>query len=380
MRIAQKIVFRQITPREFFDIYKPKGHYAKGGGQSYIDFSKSVPLKQWREFFKGTSPKIFTGRPAWDILINSLSLAQSQKVKIGQRRGTSVSIRSQKLQSTSKSGNRVYAWHPDYTGFPQPKHVLKSSHDPSIKPLIANLAIYIIRDSTGAYWAGWFQRPKPSPQWSCDKRLLPMFSRDNGYIALSPGISFDEDDIVWPFRGITKAAQALAADNATDFLKEISPQPHVVKGSGKTPTEEEILQSLLVDDVVADSPKAKETIRKVWARNTKAVKRLKALYGKCQITGTKYVFQKVDGAPYVEGHHLIHLGRGGSDASHNLVIISAHIHRMLHYAKVSKVDLSKIKKNRLKIRINDKPFTITWHPQHAKIVEAAAKTKTKIKS
>jgi 5-methylcytosine-specific restriction protein A len=380
MRIAQKVVFRRITPREFFDIYKPKGHYATGGGQSYIDFSKSVPLKQWREFFKGISPKIFTGRPAWEVSLNSLGIGQSQKVKIGQRRGTSVSIRSQKLQSASKSGNRVYAWHPEYTKFPQPQHVLNSSQDPSIKPLIANLVIYIIRDNKGTYWAGWFQRPKPAPKWSCDARLLPMFSKDNGSIALSPGISFDEGDIVWPFRGGTKAAKALTGDSTTDFLKEISPQPHVVKGSGKTPTEEEILQGLLVDDVVADSPKAKETIRKVWARNTKAVKKLKALYGKCQITGTKYVFQKVDGSPYVEGHHLIHLGRGGSDASHNLVIISAHIHRMLHYAEVSQIDLSKIQNNRLKILINAKPFTITWHPQHAKIVEAAAQKKTKIKS
>ncbi len=84
------------------------------------------------------------------------------------------------------------------------------------------------------------------------------------------------------------------------------------------------------------------------------------------------MFKKSDGTPYTEAHHLIPLGEGGADAPHNLVIVSAHIHRMLHYADVSDIDLSKINNNQLDISINGVPYTITWHSEHAKLVEAAA--------
>jgi 5-methylcytosine-specific restriction protein A len=46
---------------------------------------------------------------------------------------------------------------------------------------------------------------------------------------------------------------------------------------------------------------------------------------------------------------------------------------MLHYAKVSAIDLSKIKDNKLKIKVNDKDYEITWHPDHLKTVEESLK-------
>jgi hypothetical protein len=41
---------------------------------------------------------------------------------------------------------------------------------------------------------------------------------------------------------------------------------------------------------------------------------------------------------------------------------------MLHYATVSNIDLTKIKDHKLKIKINEKDFEITWHPEHTKTV------------
>ena len=108
---------------------------------------------------------------------------------------------------------------------------------------------------------------------------------------------------------------------------------------------------------------------KVRERNTKAVRKLKKLYeGKCQISGTKFTFKKQNGQYYSEGHHLIALGKNGSDSARNIVIVSPLIHMMLHYANVEGLDLKKIKDNKLTFKMNGEEYTITWHPDHAKIV------------
>ena len=108
-----------------------------------------------------------------------------------------------------------------------------------------------------------------------------------------------------------------------------------------------------------------------FERNRKAVRDLKRLYKTCQVTENEYIFSKVNGEPYLEVHHLVPLGEGGADNPANLVVISAHIHRMLHYADVKGIDLSKIVDNKLAFTINGANFTITWLPEHAKVIAAA---------
>ncbi|KKQ21542.1 MAG: E14 prophage-like protein, partial [Parcubacteria group bacterium GW2011_GWA2_37_10] len=124
------------------------------------------------------------------------------------------------------------------------------------------------------------------------------------------------------------------------------------------------------EEIANDAPaEEKEMMRKVRIRNTNAVKKLKKLYGnKCQITGEQYTFKKRNGQYYSEGHHLIELGKNGSDSARNIVILSPLIHRMLHYANVEGLDLKKIMDNKLTFKINGQEYTITWHPEHAKIV------------
>jgi 5-methylcytosine-specific restriction protein A len=97
--------------------------------------------------------------------------------------------------------------------------------------------------------------------------------------------------------------------------------------------------------------------------------------GECQLTGTKYAFKKTDGRLYSEAHHLIPLGEGGADLRRNLIIISPLIHRMFHYAEVSRLDLSRIVGNKLNLKINGKSFTITWHPKHAEAVASVKRAK-----
>ena len=78
---------------------------------------------------------------------------------------------------------------------------------------------------------------------------------------------------------------------------------------------------------------------------------------------------KRNGELYCESHHLIPLGENGSDLPHNIIIVSPLIHRMLHYAEVSQIDLGLISvDNTLDIMINDIRYTIRWHPEHADLV------------
>ena len=137
-------------------------------------------------------------------------------------------------------------------------------------------------------------------------------------------------------------------------------------------SEEEIAADLFKDDYLSKKVKKTPKVIETFERNRKAVREMKRLYKTCQITGDDFVFSKVDGKPYLEVHHLIPLGEGGSDDPANLVVISAHIHRMLHYAVVEGIDLSTIVEGKLGFTINDEAFTITWLPDHAKVIADAS--------
>lgn len=117
------------------------------------------------------------------------------------------------------------------------------------------------------------------------------------------------------------------------------------------------------------APDVKERILKIRQRNKSIVKNLKELYqGHCQISGTKFTFKKKNGEFYSEVHHLIPLGEQGSDSYANAIVVSPLVHRMLHFANISEIDLSKIRDQKLPITINEQLFEITWHAQHLNIV------------
>jgi 5-methylcytosine-specific restriction protein A len=140
----------------------------------------------------------------------------------------------------------------------------------------------------------------------------------------------------------------------------------------ETKPERVLLKELFQEDrsgLAEKNPKRRRITRSVMRRNSRIVPKLKDLYkGKCQISGTKYAFRKKNGAYYVEAHHLLPLGLGGADSPRNIIVVSPLIHRMLHHAKVSKFDLQRIENNILPIYINDRRYTIKWHPEHASVV------------
>jgi 5-methylcytosine-specific restriction protein A len=80
MKTANQIVFRRLTSADFFNINKPKGMEARGGGQSYIDFPiSSVQLGDWMTFFSGQEMIETDSGPEWRFMVNSLGLPNSSR-------------------------------------------------------------------------------------------------------------------------------------------------------------------------------------------------------------------------------------------------------------------------------------------------------------
>lgn len=343
---VDSLVFRRMTYADFRHINKVGGEEEGGGGQSYIDFPiADIALQKWFDFL-GKNTGVGAGnRPQWDFSINSLGIKKPQKLRIYQRRAASVSIAAQKIHS--RAANRILSWHPD------------NSFPIDYNPNSDNLVVYILKTKDNQFWAGWFLKNEIPKNWLMNDELKQMFEEESaGYIKLKSKILIDTENKEWAFYFDAKEAK------------------------NQFKTEEDVEEDLLNQDISPNleeltskaRPEVKEIIFKIRQRNNQIVKNLKKLYkGHCQITGDSLTFKKKNGELYSEVHHLISLGENGSDAYSNAIVISPLIHRMLHYAKVSAIDLSQIKNFKLKIKINDKDFEITWHPDHLKTVEKSLK-------
>lgn len=340
---VQSIVFRRMTYADFRHINKVGGEEEGGGGQSYIDFPiANITLDNWYDFLGNHTSTGAGNRPKWDFKINSLGLDTNEDIRIYQRRAASVSISSQKLPEHSAGGRRIASWHPN------------NSFPIDYNPASDNLVIYIIKSTDEDYWAGWFLKNDVPNNWNINDELRRLFEEESGKIDVQTKILFDTENKDWPFY--------------------FDPQTviHQIK------SDEDIEEDLLNQDTSAKlakldedgvDPEVKERLLKIRKRNNKVVKELKKLYdGKCQITGEKLTFKKKNGEFYSEVHHLIPLGESGSDSYANAIVISPLIHRMLHYADVSEIDLNQIEDNKLKITINEKEYEITWLPEHLETV------------
>lgn len=403
MKSVKSIIYRYLTDADFFNIYKPPGTEARGGGQTYIDFpTATVSLKQWRRFFSGTDglqQAKGTVGPTWALPIHSIGIdVESQLVKIYQRRPQSVCIAAQRIHGAGQ--NRIRAWRPE-NDFPRPA-------DPNNRhQLPPGLAIYLVRSYDNQVWAGWLLNAKgfPPPYLTDSARdLLGDFLNDSspgtaGFMSFTDNqLYLEEMDTDSPF--LTGAAAAteeaavakteaavVTAEAAVEELQgQGTPRPsrrdprH--SSSRRQRSESEIVDSLFGEDEEYEndvSTEVREVTTRVRKRNARAVKDLKELYQhRCQITGDEYAFRKQDGTYYTEAHHLLPLGFGGADDPRNIIIVSPLIHRMLHFAEVSEIDLAQIEEAAdgsavLEITVNGEPYRITWHARHAEKVRASEK-------
>ncbi len=390
MKPIQAIVYRYLTDNDFFTIYKPPGTETGGGGQLYIDFLTSqIPVTQWNGFFNGVTglarSSVRNG-PQWEFPVHSIGLrppTRPQVLRVYQRRAASICIPNQNINT--KSANRVTAWSPS-RGFPSPSN-------PSVRNSVPDgLVVFLVRTSDDEVWAGWLRNA--AGRRSVPAILRPMFDArrtqgDVGYVQCSGAILLDEGSTDDPFAAPTEATLegddnnraangSSAGSDGRSGPRETTPASSGV--AGETPggrrerSEEELIESLFGEDEVEggeEAPELRQAIITIRRRNHNAVRGLKQLYGyRCQITGERLTFVKRDGFRYVEAHHLVPLGKGGADNPRNIIVVSPLVHRMLHYANVTGVDLSRVVEHSdgsatLAISINDEPFTITWHREHA---------------
>lgn len=370
MTNVSELVFRQITPADFFNINKQPGTEDRGGGQSYIDVPvKNVDLATWHSFFGGIEPTATKSGPLWTVEINSLGDLGSQAVDIGQRRDASVNIRSQKL--FSRSSNRIFAWHPDHGSFPRAPVEMSSAEDPRVIELTAGVRVFILRTEQNEYWAGWLKTEEIERLSAIDQRFETMLTEPAGHLSFDPMIELNVASLRDPFGVKPQTVEEIEEDTPDEAAIPNKKIPYNAK-TGRT--EEAIAADLFQDDSSSEEVKKTQKVIETFERNRKAVRDLKRLYKTCQITGDDFIFSKVNGEPYLEVHHLVPLGEGGSDDPTNLVVISAHIHRMLHYAVVEGIDLAKIVDDKLDFTINGESFTITWRPEHAKVIADAGGT------
>jgi 5-methylcytosine-specific restriction protein A len=343
---VDSLVFRRITHADFRHINKKGSEEVGGGGQSYIDFpTTDIPLQKWFDFLGKKTGAGAGNRPQWDFTLNSLGLSAPITLRIYQRRLASVSVASQKIYSNAS--NRVPSWHPN------------NSFPVDYNPNSDNLVVYILKTTDRKYWAGWFLKNEIPKNWQINHELRRMFEEDSaGYIKLKSKVLIDTENKEWAFYF-----------DAKTIINQVK-------------TEEDVEEDLLNQDTSPKfeeltstaKPEVKERIQKFRQRNNHVVKNLKKLYkGHCQISGDSLTFKKKNGKLYSEVHHLIPLGENGSDAYANAIVVSPLIHRMLHYARVSVIDLSLIKNNKLKIKINSKDYEISWHSNHFKTVEKSLK-------
>lgn len=374
MAKAVKLIFKELTSSDFYYINQPGS--TGGGKQSYIDFDTSdISANDWQSFFSGAGDAGHaTGGPFWTFSVNNLGTNSVQTgVKVGQRRSTSYSIRSQKLPEHSGSGARLFAWSPHYTSFPAlPPNIASAENVPAA--LTKDLRIFLIRDEHGKFWAG-FTRAAASTV--TDPTLLQMYTAKAGMINLGGQYEIDPTSPSWPFvpagqnqtssqTAPTQAGQAGGAGTSGTSGVPTSSDENVAEQEADDDEEEWDLN----DELDVPEPGITYSIQNIRKRDRKAAKKIRNLYSKCQITGDEFLFTKKDGSPYLEVHHLIPLGAGGADSYHNMVVLSAQAHKMLHHAIVSPIDLSLISGGKLPITINGDAYTITWNQQHSAIVAA----------
>lgn len=340
---VDSLVFRRMTYADFRHINKIGGEEEGGGGQSYFDIPLNrVSIGDWTQFV-GPPTGVAAQGPYWEFDVNSFGLNQPIDLKIYQRAASRCAVALQKLPEHSRFGKRVPSWRP-INGFPT-----------NFNPETENLVVYIVKTNDGEFWAGWFLENEMPANWVGNAALSLMFTEDAaGFIKFRRRLFIDTTNRTWPF-----------TFTATTVVNEI-------------PTEEDVEIELELEDTsprlqtLIDSdtqPEFVERIMRIRQRNNRLVRNLKSLYeGKCQITGDQFTFKKRNGQFYSEVHHLIPLGENGSDVYSNAIVVSPLIHRMLHYADVSPINLSNIVNRQLAITINGVPHTITWHTDHATTV------------
>lgn len=188
MKKAKSLIFRRLTNTDFRNI-SGQGGVTGGGGQTYIDNSTSdISVNEFRDFF-GMETQIVTNGPKWIVPIRSLSFSTSQNVTFFQRRATSIVISSQTVGN--RGSNRISAWSSELTGFPSRTYNINQN------PIV----VYILKDTNGEYWAGWFYVNDFKNSFDKIPQLSSVKFDSGGYLQFDEDFYFSDRYWDWPFIG-----------------------------------------------------------------------------------------------------------------------------------------------------------------------------------
>lgn len=237
MRKAVSIIFRKLTTNEFKAITNTINSDG-GGSQTYIDFPKgSVSDEQMQAFFNHTGEPIDNGFE-WKFKVNSLSLGQNQQnATISARRTSSNSLREQNKEK------RIEIWKDSISDFPQ------SGYNETENPIV----VFIVKDDTNEYWAGWFFRNRCTDSWYMTKGLSTVIWKDCGYVKFDMPIPFVDYIYEWPFGWDHSITTRLNNTNLgrNNYLAAIRTKPFVllagISGTGKSRIVRKLAQA--TDDI-----------------------------------------------------------------------------------------------------------------------------------
>lgn len=173
----------------------------------------------------------------------------------------------------------------------------------------------------------------------CNERGSRTFTLQDFQSAKESEISSFSEANKHPFDKVRQQLQVLRKDGILTFVDN--------RGT-YTLREPVILYNELSEESVAfvhqKEPNKQEYVRETFARDRGWVKQAKEKFGSyCLHPSCKNTFNKQDGMPYIEVHHIIPLFEGGEDAVWNLVVVCAHHHKMAHFADLdSQFDLRKL--------------------------------------
>ena len=101
-------------------------------------------------------------------------------------------------------------------------------------------------------------------------------------------------------------------------------------------------------------PSKRTTSSETYERDEKVVKyALLRANGICELCEKKAPFNKKDGSPFLEVHHIDFLSNGGDDTIENVSALCPNCHRKMHALEI-KEDIEKLKaKAKIKLEVDD---------------------------
>ena len=245
---AISIIYRFMTQTEFKainNLIQSSG----GGSQTYIDFPKgSVKDSDWIDFLGNQGEEAPNGYK-WHINVKSLSLGDvEQDVELSCRRENTNSLREQ-------NNNRIKIWSPKYSSFPSASDIYDEENP---------LCIYLLKDTEGEIWAGWFYPNTCNNVWFMNIELASIFFNKGkgaaGYIKFKDPIHFDENNYNWPFYKSFTNNNATSSEEVKEddqILNALRTKPFLllagISGTGKSRKVQELAYLTCKRDGIHDA-------------------------------------------------------------------------------------------------------------------------------